>query len=430
MTRATELVLPFPAPDHRRPCFDDLVTGLITTWTTLWERCPERPLSGSRIFSSAEQERHGRAVHTMVDRFSSAKPTRREGTSRIIALVAQIDGEIAAEREACNELMQSMGDAGESFAIEARSFDAALSPESTAQALRNLWVMNSIQILCRRPVRLTPSCFAYSLLYPYTDNLLDDAHLPTDVKSSFVHRLGNRLEGHDCGTVRSPQEEHIWELIRMIEREWPRQRYPEVYESLLAIHTAQRESLRLHQHGGLIDPASLLQLTFAKGGTSVLAHGFLILGSPKDAEARWIFGYGTVLQLIDDLQDLAEDAARGHATVFTGCRTPLDLSRRINRLLAFAARSAEEFPGPATTQERILRRLIRGSCLLLICEAVASLQEWIEPTYAASLEQYSPLSFSSLRALRNRAGDLLTSKSLDMFVRTSAGIGRRVRFAS
>ena len=107
--------------------------------------------------------------------------------------------------------------------------------------------MNSIQILCGCPVEVTPSCFAYSLLYPYTDNLLDAPELLPEEKRSFIFRLGDRLGGRIPSASISDREERIWHLIGEIEREWPRQRFPLVYQSLLAIHAAQSDSLLLHR---------------------------------------------------------------------------------------------------------------------------------------------------------------------------------------
>ena len=59
------------------------------------------------------------------------------------------------------------------FIQDAKIFDHSLSQDDIHQALRNLWVFNSIQMIAGKDIDLTPSSFAYSLLYPYTDNGLD-----------------------------------------------------------------------------------------------------------------------------------------------------------------------------------------------------------------------------------------------------------------
>lgn len=60
------------------------------------------------------------------------------------------------------------------FVRQARAFDRDLSFTDIFQACRNAWIMNGLQLIMGIPIQLTPSIFAYSMLYPYTDNLLDD----------------------------------------------------------------------------------------------------------------------------------------------------------------------------------------------------------------------------------------------------------------
>jgi hypothetical protein len=341
-----------------------------------------------------------------------------------------MDEQISADREVCRRIMDDMAEAGRRLTVKARSFDDTLPAEGLAQALRNLWVMNSIQVLCGQPVRTTPSCFAYSLLYPLTDNLLDDPQLPDEAKRAFIHRLGARLAGCPGVTPVAPREQQIWELLFMIEREWPRRRFPHVYESLLAIHGAQTSSVHLHHPALPPLPGTVLRLTFAKGGSSVLAHGFLLQGTLPMTACRWIFGFGTVLQMIDDVQDLHEDRVRGHTTVFSRCHEPEALCLQIHRLLGYAEQTAAGFPPADDTRRRVLLRLIRGSCVMLVCEAVASLECPIPTPLSAPIESRSPLSFASLRSLRKRTGDLLTSKSLDMFRENADRPALRQRLAA
>src|SRR5512143_138966 len=55
------------------------------------------------------------------------------------------------------------------FTREARAFDPSLTLEQLGQALRNVWIGNSIQMLLDRRVELRDGLFAYSMLYPLTD---------------------------------------------------------------------------------------------------------------------------------------------------------------------------------------------------------------------------------------------------------------------
>ena len=97
-------------------------------------------------------------------------------------------------------------------------------------------------MLLDRPVELRPGLFAYSMLYPVTDNWLDDPEVSTSAKRSFNERFGRRLAGLPV----SPADERdaaVGRLVERIEDEWPRDRFPSVYASLLAIHDGQMRSL-------------------------------------------------------------------------------------------------------------------------------------------------------------------------------------------
>jgi hypothetical protein len=60
------------------------------------------------------------------------------------------------------------------FARMARRFDPAITSAEIYQAARNVWTANFLQLLLGMPVRVTPAIFAYSMLYPYSDNYLDE----------------------------------------------------------------------------------------------------------------------------------------------------------------------------------------------------------------------------------------------------------------
>ena len=69
-------------------------------------------------------------------------------------------------------------------------------------------------------MRLTPSIFAYSMLYPYTDNYLDDPSTSLAAKLEFSGRFRQRLEGYAIAAL-NEQEATIWRLVEIIEEEYP-----------------------------------------------------------------------------------------------------------------------------------------------------------------------------------------------------------------
>ena len=81
-------------------------------------------------------------------------------------------------------------------------------------------------------MHLTPSIFAYSMLYPYTDNYLDDPATSRGAKLAFSDRFRRRLDG-DAVEPFNDREATIWRLVELIEEQYARADWPEVYASLL-----------------------------------------------------------------------------------------------------------------------------------------------------------------------------------------------------
>lgn len=80
-------------------------------------------------------------------------------------------------REQIEEMLTAFSDAGDDFVTRAREFDKDLEFDGIFQALRNLWIINSMQEAFELPICANPSGFAYSLLYTYSDNYLDSTSI-------------------------------------------------------------------------------------------------------------------------------------------------------------------------------------------------------------------------------------------------------------
>ena len=99
-----------------------------------------------------------------------------------------------------------------------------------------------LQLLLGDRMEITPSILGYSLLYPYSDNYLDRTDVSAGAKLRFSERFRARLRGQKPSTL-GQRENAIWALVAMIEGQFSRSRYPQVFDSLLAIHQAQEESI-------------------------------------------------------------------------------------------------------------------------------------------------------------------------------------------
>jgi hypothetical protein len=315
---------------------------------------------------------------------------------------------------------------GTQLARWARSFDPTLSMADIIQALRNAWTACGLQALLGQPMELTASILAYSLLYPYSDNCLDQSGLSSAQKLRFSGRFRQRLCGLSL-SARNPREVAVWTMVRLIEEQYPRLRYPQVFDCLLAIHRAQEDSLPqldkgLRSDRPLVD-SEVLRISCAKGGTSVLANACLVKPWLTPEEAQFAFEWGVLLQLGDDLQDVGEDLRRGSVTLFTRAAAqgePLD--SLILQLLNFSqcvADSMDRLPNGTG----LLKGLLRMSWRSLILMAVADAQAFFSPAFLAELEPFSPFRFDFLRERNEKmAGrQALYSILFDAFLEAGPG---------
>jgi hypothetical protein len=287
------------------------------------------------------------------------------------------------------------------FARRARAFDPSLSLNDLWQALRNVWIGNSLQMLLSRPVTLTQGLFAYSMLYPVTDNLLDAPGLSAADKRAFNERFGRRLVGERL-TARNESETRAFTLVGQIEEEFPRLGYPDVWASVLAIHRGQIASLRQQRPLGLSE-AELLEISVAKGGASVLADLYLIAGEANRDEERFAFGYGVFLQFLDDLQDVQADLETGHQTLFTlaARRGPLDaITAHLGRYMDAVL---DGTPSLGSREHADSIDLIRRNCRSLLVGVMAELPARFTRGFRRAVEQRWPLRFAAMRRLRRQA---------------------------
>jgi hypothetical protein len=287
------------------------------------------------------------------------------------------------------------------FVRAARRFDPSISGSDIYQAGRNAWTMNGLQLLMGLPVQLTPSVLAYSLLYPYTDNYLDDPALAEDDKLEFSRRFARRLAGEPV----EPQqnlERTVYSLVNMIEGHYPRASHAQVYHSLLAIHRAQEKSVRLLRHKASPYDMDVLGISLEKGGTSVLADGYLVAGNLTPAQANSLFGWGAFLQLADDLQDVEQDRRDGLSSLFsqTAGRWPLD--GITDRTLQFGHQVLQSLAWSRGPHAILLKEMMAWATSQLVVGAVGRASRYYSRRYLWEMEAHSPFRFGFLARQRRK----------------------------
>ena len=387
------------------PCH---VKELLEGSLALWHSCPSTLPDFDHRFTPAEQgEREARMdlfLHSLERELRRPPATRDERLAmheRLTEAFAEFGRTALNLEEQHLEILLGDGfsSIGTAMARQARRFDPGVTVADIFQATRNAWTACGLQVLFGGSMCLSPSIFAYSMLYPYTDNYLDDPAMSPQTKRGFNHRFRGRLEGESVA-AEGRHETTIWRLVELVESQYPRDRFPEVFESLLAIQGAQEHSLRLLRDG--LNAADILTLSFEKGGASVLADAYLASGVVSREQGRFAFDWGVFLQLADDLQDLREDLESGVRTIFSLAAGRESLDGVTNRLMQFGGRVMMQMHDLAGSRALALRQMIARSCLSFLVRSAGETGEFYSPAYIAEIETLSPFRFGFLNDRRQR----------------------------
>jgi hypothetical protein len=385
------------------------IQSLLQHASDLWWQENDAPIEWGPMFSTREQESReahlGRFLEQVREELKRPPQSiaERQGLQeRMLAGFAAFARAALDFTPAQLDLLLSRGfpETAAEFAQMARRFDPAVSANDIYQASRNIWTENGLQALLGLPVKLTPAMFAYSMLYPYTDNYLDDPRVSLATKKAFDERLARRLHGEETAPD-NERERRIFALVGMIEEQYPRAAYPQVHESLRAIQEGQDKSLRLLRRGAAPYDVDVLGISLEKGGASVLADGYLVAGTLTDAQARFMFGYGAFLQFADDLQDVEQDARDGLSTVFSQIAGRWPLDALIERAYRFGLRALAELGAPSSDAAPLVE-LMRKSAALLLIPAAGRARRWCSREYLRELERHSPFRYAYLERVRRQ----------------------------
>jgi len=390
------------------------VEELVRAHARLWREAPVEGLPYGRRYARGEKRAAEDELSRLVGGLSSesVRSAFLEGTLD----AARLEALSAGLRPSFKRLLRLTGlpleavydarfvDSTRRFIQAARDFDPDLALASAYQALRNVWIMNSLQFDLGLPVEHTDAVFAYSMVYPYLDNMLDDARTDEAGKLDVVARLRGWLEG-SVAAAATAREEKLLSLVRLIEKQYPRMAYPGVYQSLLAISNAQVKSLLQQRPGAASSAEEVLSISLEKGGTSVLADGYLVAGELRPSDEAFCFGFGTFLQLADDLQDIAEDSARGHRTLFSRGVAEVPLDATALRLEAYLAAVLAQARQGASAPRSALCDAIGGGLSLMFRESVGKQPGYFRRSFVRRAKRTFPVRFSYLRKLRRRLKD-------------------------
>lgn len=357
-----------------------------------------------RTFSPLERWQNGRGLNAFTDeiirelsRMNASETSRSAARDRILEKARPFICATLGLRDDHIDLVlqRKFLEVSAEFASRARKFDASLTDDNIYQAARNVMSMNFMQLLLDRPVELTPAIFAYSMLYPLTDNTLDDPGIKTVEKQEFGERFRKRLLGLRV-TPENDREKAIWELVSMVEGQFERPKYTHLYDSLIAIHDAQSRSMAMLGRGAELGDVEVLDISFEKGGTSVLADGYLVAGELTRSQREFTYGYGCFTQLMDDIEDIRGDMDAGLLTLFSKANRSGNLDEVTNRLFHFGdkfIRQMEQFTSPDAL---ILRELVWTCTHTALIGSMVASADFYSRDYLRRLQAHYPYPFQAL----------------------------------
>lgn len=279
------------------------------------------------------------------------------------------------------------------FLKDSKSFNSGFGINDIIQAMRNVWIMNLLQWLFNIDVKYTQSIFAYSMLYPYTDNYLDSIEISDNEKEKINLRFKKRIQGDNIEPY-NDYEKDIYKLFSIIEKEYPREEYLDIYDSLILIQKAQEESMR--QKGRFIPyHKDVLGISFKKGGASVLSDAYLVLGTLSDEIKDFSFGYGTLLQLCDDLQDCLEDYEEWNMTIFSQTFKNWKLDSLTNKLINYLLKIIEK--SNKITKDKDKSEFIFKNILYLIFSSIAENKNLYSRNYFRNIDRFCDVRLNYLK---------------------------------
>lgn len=271
-----------------------------------------------------------------------------------------------------------------SFVRHTREFDGELSLEDMGQALRNYFAYFMLCLAGGEDTWFHKAVWAYSLLYPYTDNFVDGESSGQE-KAAFNERLSKRLRG-EAAVALTPLEKKVFALLDEIESVYKREDFCQVYDFLMIIYDAQIKSLEQHGRKELSDRELIFRSVY-KGGASVYVDQCLIKGHVEKEDILFLTGLGFFLQLADDLQDVEEDLKAGHRTCMTKGAVSEMLDEEAGKLLGFLLCLFENF----WTGEDLGREFLLENCAQMVFMTVLQKQQYFTEGFVDQISRWAVL---------------------------------------
>jgi hypothetical protein len=215
------------------------------------------------------------------------------------------------------------------FLNQSHQREVGLGPRDHYRALTNYWVYlilgtifdDTDVISC-----LSEGVYAYSFLYPYSDDLMDSANVDTEQKKLFCKNVASKIlgriieqnafESNSDDTILLSRERRVYELI---DQALSNTKNNALRESLCVINHAQLSSIKQHVKCENVEHAvkslskqfeqNIFDVSVNKGVASVMPDTYFIV--PNDGltqeQAELAAMVGAMGQFINDVEGLFDD---------------------------------------------------------------------------------------------------------------------------
>lgn len=295
------------------------------------------------------------------------------------------------------------------FVRQTRSFDPELSAENIWQALRNYFIYAVIADLQGQKQECKEAVLAYSLLYPYTDNFIDEKGHTKQQKKEYNRMIADILQGIQVTPEKRmsgmPQKEvsetlekkmskkrirekgiseKTSQLLKLLLDSYTGEKNQKIRSLLLMMLEAQNGSIRQQTGKEELTKEEILDISVYKGSISVLIDYFFTTEKLREEEVRFYMKFGFFLQLADDLQDRKEDQKSGSKTLMVLSAKRGELEENVNRLLHYAHTIFSEF----TPVNDRLKIFMEKHCYSLVLAAAMENPECFSREELRQMEQF------------------------------------------
>lgn len=384
-------------------CFDEILE--------LWKGLPTSFPEFLVEVEEAKKRRNEAIIQEMAGQWRKrikAFPTKQEEQKNWKQEMDKLIGEFLAKEQLLGikdhmsqETFEAFQAETKRFVRKTRSFDSKLTMENIWQALRNYFIYAVIADLQGQKQECKETAFSYSLLYPYTDNYIDEKRHTRQQKEAYNNMIYDVL--HDMPVMPKERlEEKTCKLLHRLVDSYVGEKKKEIQSLLLWMLEAQNNSIHQQteewkkENQPKLTREEILQISVYKGSLSVLIDYFFTTMELKEEEICFYMKFGFFLQLADDLQDRKEDQKNGSQTLMVFCEKQEELEKVVNRLLHYVHLIFEEF----TPINDSLKVFMMEHCYSLVIGAAIADREDFSEKYLAQLERFFPVHMEYMQKQR------------------------------